>query len=296
MPNIKRKPAKKPKSSKSSKAGKPAKSAKDKLAAGAAEIRKLSAGKPKKKKVSDIANGSTPPNAIIESERDLSEIIAERLRPSNDVGVELLPGTPIEEFVPILRQISHEAECRGFVMGDLLNQGRKEYGDALFEQAVAMTGRSVATLKDYARVSERMKLEQRSAHSLLTFAHAKELIVLDDVPREKLLKEIIAEADKPGATFPTVKLIRKRIAKIKTPKKARGAKKKKKTATPPYEMSPFESTLFDDFQTKAEDLAKLLRLDDLKFIHGIDETKRKDLLATLQPVRDFGDDLASSLK
>ncbi len=246
------------------KSTKPAsKSAKQKLAEGAAAIQKLRQGakSPAAKKTpatgnSGAKNGTSALaaiEAIKPSATPVDELMRDRALIAPDWSrIEILDGTPIEEFVPIFDRVSSVGQRYQFVMGDLYNEGFRLYGPT-FAQRMAASGRPVSTLKKWASVTKNIPEKLRSPHPKLDYSHMEPVARLADKPKEQkeFVAEIVSEAK--AGKVPTSRQIVERVDKL-APKKKRAntpAKKAAKTATPKRDMTTEERDTVIDLEEKA---------------------------------------------
>lgn len=218
-------------------------SPKDKLAAGAAKIREAKAkAKAKPAKVAIVNEVFAP---IEKANRPLAAIMADHVTVNADnTGVTIAKGIPNGEYLAVFDFFAHQAECSGFLLGDVINAAETVFGEK-YAAALAATGRALSTLIGYATVAGRTPFAMRSK---LTFSAHRELV---KVPALEDRKTIIAEAvaaEKAGKPL-TVRELREKADKF-TPRKPK-AKKAAKASKPkgeqpaPHELTPFEQAQYD---------------------------------------------------
>jgi hypothetical protein len=201
---------------------------KAKLAAGAAEIRKLqeqAKGKAKKPEVPKPG-----PVGIPESTRPIEDILKDRVTVlPGSIGLKLADNTLIEESLCVLDWATTLSDHVGFMIGDVLNFGHAKWGDK-YTEAINRTGRARSTLKHYASVAARIPLDKRQPS--LSFSH-HELIVRTSAPLE-LLEETAKQAEQ--GDLPTILELRTKVRKL-TPTKPKRVTSGKAKKGPPKPQS-----------------------------------------------------------
>lgn len=240
---------------------KPSKSAKDKLAAGAAAIKKAEA-EAKKKNVSS----TTPPKdggklevlpKIETNKEDIGAIMQRRVT-IDGFALALDSNTEAGEYVRIFDSISGQVEMGGLILGDLINQGAelKCFGGK-YAAAMASTGRSVDRLKTFASVAKNTPLSLRemiTKRKEIQFEHIREISKVPELEDKKGIVKELVEAAKEGKPL-TVKQVREKADKFKPRKK-----KKVKPAKPAKEpklkrdITVEEKDILISLESKASDL------------------------------------------
>jgi hypothetical protein len=272
---------------KAKKTAKAAKSDKDKLAAGAAEIKKAQ---------SELKKGKTQavkpePVEIPESTRPMEEIIRERVTIApGSIGLTLADDTPIEETLRVLDWTTSLSDHVGFMIGDVLNFGAVKWGDK-YKAALDQTNRALSTLKGYAEASRRIPMSKRVA--ALSFSHHREILRLPDEKMDTVLTDLGKEADKKDGHVPTRDELRIKIQKL-TPRKRKptqrvtsGKGKGKKVAElPPYEPTDTERELLEEGEMAVDETAKLLKPEGklFKVLVQLDNKEKQRWLSKLDSI------------
>lgn len=293
-------------------AGKKPLTPKEQLAAGAEAIRAARAEKQQnavpqgaakpaanKSKKSEETPPATPPLTpvvfapVVESTRDIGEILAERVEIKDNIAVTIKDETPLEECLPILDYFTNLGEHVGFMIGDVINHCQSKFG-AKYDAAMAATGRSNVTLRSYVHVAKQVPPELRKA-ALSFSAHREVARITDTKKKAKVLDDAAKLAEKGKA--PTKLQIREVVNKVEPPKPktppkkgGKGKAKKKKGAkeTPPYEVTAEDQAQLDDLTEKADALLTLVRDDNLKkLVFKIANDRKRELSEILDPIAKF---------
>jgi hypothetical protein len=226
------------------------KSDKDKLAKGAAEIKKAAAKAQK-----------LEPLVIPESKRPMKDILEQRVTVlDGSIGLKIAEDTPIEEVLRISDWTRSMSDHVGFMIGDVLCFGDAKWGKK-YAQAMEQTGRAYFTLAHYKMTAQRIPPEKRVA--ALSFTHHREILaVRDDEKIAKMLTDVSSDLKK-GKTISTMAL-REKIVNLK-PKKApkratsgKGKKGKAKPVAPPYKPTEAEENKLEEAWIATEEASKLV--------------------------------------
>lgn len=236
--------------------------AKAKLAAGAAELRKLQAEEKSKK----VSSKTLPAKSggklevipkIVESKEDINTIMGKCVVMSSDNGsLKLSPDTTTGEYVRIFDNVTGLGERVQFLIGDLINQGAElKAFEGKYAAAMSSTGRSIDTLKAYASAAKHTPPAWRK---LAPYTHCREVIKIEDKEKAKAILVEYAESEKNGAPL-SVKDIRAKADKVapRKPKKTKAAKPAK-DAAPPLIMSAAEREHLILMESAADALVVLI--------------------------------------
>lgn len=261
------------------------KSVKDKLAKGAADIRKAEADA--KKKTPAVIE---PLLQLVESKREIRDILADHVQmlPDN-IGMKISDNIPIEESLRVLDYATALGDHVGFMIGDVIVHGQDKFG-AKYDRAMQQTGRQRSTLKGYVEAARKFPPDQRAAS--LSFSHHRELVRLtDDKKRGDLLKETAALADK--GKLPSTKELRYKVQKQqppkpKAPKKAATSGKGKKGKPAPkveaYKPTDDEQAMIDQAEDAIAEIKEQVTSAKLRnVLLKVDNTVKKAWSKMLQP-------------
>jgi hypothetical protein len=218
---------------------------KDKLAKGAAAIRKADAERKKKNKKTPPADQLPALPDVTASERPIGELLTERVQiDTTHLSVTLSKETPFGEYLPIFDYFRDTAEHAGFMLGDIINQGKAIYG-ATYEGIMAKTGRAKQTLEIYATTSAHVPANIREP--ALTFTHHREVAA---IPDKKDQIALLKDAKKNKWSVSELRAAAKPKKPKKEPRKPKAnanprKTKKGKPAPPPYEPSADETAQVD---------------------------------------------------
>jgi len=269
---------------KNKKAGK---SAKDKLAEGAAKIKKAQEAEAEKERLAT-------PVVIPASTRPIEEIIAERVKTlPGSVGLKIAEDTPIEETLRVLRWTTTLSDHVGFMIGDVINFGDRKYGDGMFQRVMIQTGFKAQTLRQYASTANRIAPSNRVA--ALTFSHHREILRIgNDEKIAKVLKEVGAQAEKGLA--PTSKELAMKVSKLtpRKPKKpakpasGKRGKAKAKKELPAYKPTDEEQSCLDFAEEAIIEAAKAIKEGSvLKLVMKLDNKEKHRWLKFTESVVTF---------
>jgi hypothetical protein len=260
---------------------------KDKLAKGAAAIKKEAAAVEAKAKAAE-------PLVIPKSTRDIKEIVQERVTVlPGSIGVKLADDTPLEEVLRIMDWATTMSDHVGFMIGDIINFGSVKWGDK-YRQAMEQTGRAYSTLAGYAETARRFPAAKRQAN--LSFTHHREIMRLnDDEKIAKVLKEVSEGAEKDGKAIST-KIIREKVMKL-TPRKVKKPKKitsgkgkkggKKKELPPPYKPTEAEQAKLDEAEIALEESSKMIKAGMYQLVSKLDNKEKLRWLKLTEPFVTF---------
>lgn len=218
---------------------------KDKLAAGAAEIRKAEAQAADEKPFSEKELKPT---------RDIKEVMRERVTVlDNHIGLKLSPQTTPAENLQILDHVVQMGDHVQFMIGDVINDGEYRWGKKKYEDALNRTNRARRTLQEYARTS--LVIPHNKRIMTLPFSHHAAIAKLNGSPKlDEALGQLAKSKDE--VQVADVRSIVKKLAPPKVRKPTSGKSKKKgkvKPAAPPYEPSEEEEAKLDNFMDALED-------------------------------------------
>lgn len=210
------------------------------------------------------------PLRIVESKRDIREIISERVK-MNDSGtaLDISEDLPLEEWLPLFDYFVASEKHIGFIIGDLVNFAQKKYGEK-YAMAMEKTGRAYSTVQVYATVAASIPPNMR--REALGFSHHRVVARLED---KKVVKELLKLAEKgedgkaasPIPVRDFQKLVDTKYPAPKRVKKTNAAKpgrkkKTKKAATKepvaPYEPNDDEKVALDMMYEQADALRATL--------------------------------------
>lgn len=197
---------------------------------------------------------------IKESTRPVLEIAQEWVRYGEDgASISLVPGMPLEEFLPLLDHLQRIHEHSGFFIGDAMIAADREHKEKLV-WAMAATGRSLSTLQSYIATARALPPEVRRPALGWTY-HQRVASIANNQEAGglKKVKELLKLAEKGGEDGQpmTVKEFERKVVEAKpakTPKagaKKRGPKTKasKKAAAaaskPARELTEAETAALD---------------------------------------------------
>ena len=272
---------------KNKKAGK---SAKDKLAAGAAKIKKAQEAEAEKKRLAT-------PVVIPASTRPIEEIIKERVTVlPGSIGLEVSPDTPIEENLRILDWTLSMSEHVGWMVGDVLVAGEtnKVYGE-MYERAVTQTGKALKTLQNYKMVAKTVPPSKRIA--ALSFSHYKNIQGLLAEPKvidlvEKVGKEVTSGRTKVSVSELRIKALnvaprKRKKLKPSKPGSKRGKSKAKKEL-PAYKPTDEEQSHLDVAEEAIIEAAKAVKEGGVfKLVLKLDNKEKQRWLKFIEPLVTF---------
>ncbi len=240
--------------------------ANEKLAKGAAAIKKAKAAAEKNK-----------PLDIKESTRSINDILADRVTVlPGSVGVILDKKTPLEESLRLLDYFGTFSDHVGFMIGDVLNFGNHAYGEK-YQRALNQTGRAYSTLAGYAEAARRIPAKERIA--ALSYTHHRELLRLGDAGKiTSMLKTLGADAKK-GKVMPVSEL-RDKVKKLAPRKKAKKSKNgADKPEEPAYTPTAEEQAAIDS----GEEALKAIDIEPLKVLAKCDDATKDKWAKLLTP-------------
>jgi hypothetical protein len=238
---------------------------KEKLAAGAAEIRKAEARAENEKPFSEKELKPT---------RDIKEVLHDRVKIlDGHLGLKLSPGTTPAENLQVLDYVVQMGDHVQFMIGDVINEGQWRWGEKKYNNAVNRTGRSSGNLRNIASIARRIPIQCRKAE--LSFSAHRPLAVLADSPivtdsvtiMKEVLNEAVAQSKSGKSELSSEAAVREKVKKLLPPKKV-----KKPTAGPgkngikpaaaarSYEPSEEEEAKLDNFMDALEDAEAAGRL------------------------------------
>jgi hypothetical protein len=228
---------------------------KERLAAGAAEIRKAEY---------NLLDEKPFTEKELKSTRDIKEVMRERVIILDaHLGLKLSPQTTPAENLQILDYVVQMGDHVQFMIGDVINDGDWRWGKKYID-AMNRTGRSYGGLRNIASIARKIPIQCRKAE--LSFSAHRPLALLDDLPiatdsvtvMKEVLNEAFTEAKTKGEP-PSEADLREKVEKLLPPKKAKkptsgnGKNGKPKPAVAPYEPSEKEEAELDNFMDALED-------------------------------------------
>lgn len=206
------------------------------------------------KKTKPIVVTVTVDNPVIPAEdsvRSPDEIIAERVKIIDGVGLEIDTTTPLDEAGIIVDKFTSTEKIAGLMLGDAVAQLSAMHGES-FVQFMTKTGRSLSYAKQQQTVVRAFPADLR--HPQLSYSHYLPLTRLTTPEKKEAVKTIVKEhLDVRGA---------KKMAREKYPKPAKPVKIKPETAAKKkqidYVMTPSEAAAFEAMRATAQLLAEVL--------------------------------------
>lgn len=272
---------------------------KQKLAEGAAALRKAKQEAKPAKGAKPASKGKTPPKkkepvtAIVdavlppigEPEHSIETILKKYVKIAGDNGsLEVAENITTGDYLAAFDHINGLREKSQFLLGDLINQGEGlvSFGGK-YAQAMASTGRPLSTLKGYAHVARQIPPDLRLG---LEFSICK---VVAGVPKLEDKRQLLnaASESKANGQAPTVKEIEEKAKKFKKkPKtKTKAPKADKNTAKPDLEMSGAERELYDELEDAAAKLER--QIEGASFVLEMSPTQTASLREKLERVARF---------
>lgn len=286
-------------------------SLKDKLAAGAAVLKKAQAEAAEAKKTAkptakEKATSKAvavvvepPPKPVkVDMKTPIEEILEKYVKVTHgNSAVEVGKECPDSAYVRIFDYFAALGEKVQFLLGDVINAGENILGEK-YAAVMAATNRPIGQLKQYAYVARNVPPALRNLHPALGYTHAAAVAKVPQLAdKESILKEA-AKAATEGHPM-TVKEVAMKADKL-VPKKVTGAgrkpkgtpkgakKKDGKGAPPPLEMSAEQSAMYDDVLEKARALEESITGPNAEpfraFIFKIKYADKKALLDCVRPV------------
>lgn len=271
----------------------------DALAKGAKQIREANNGGGKKNGKKPAAKANSEPEAkplvpVTPSDKPADKLFQQFLEFSPDkTGVVISDKTPLEAFISIYDEAVRINKCAGFIVGDVIIQGRRLYGKD-FDAMMAVNGRPLATLQIYADVA--LKVPQTMRKPWLDFTAAREVARLEPDKQTKLLTDIEAEVTKTGKA-PTVKEIQQKSRALKPAKvrntstkgqRARAAARKKSPPPASYQPTVEEQEAIQGFANRLEDFAKSIKSNELQaLLLKMDATTLGAWYKDYEPIKEF---------
>jgi hypothetical protein len=236
---------------------------------------------------------SLVPVEIDQVSRDIRDIVADRVTVlPGSIGLKLSDQTTIGESLAILDYTKQMSDHVGFMIGDVLNFGKKQWGEK-YNQAIIQTGRKYDTLKHYAWVASNIPPEKRQA--ALTFTHHEEILRIGDAEKvEEVLKDVGKKAADGEA--PTTKEIRFKVQKL-TPRKKKKSKRvtsgkskkvKKVKELPPYQPTADEQSKLDEAEEALSAAAQSIKEGKIfQIVAKLDNKEKKRWAEMAMPIVNF---------
>jgi hypothetical protein len=232
---------------------------KEKLAAGAAEIRKAEA---------QAADDKPFTEKELKPTREIKEVLRDRVTVLDaHLGLKLSPHTTPAENLQILDHVVQMGDHVQFLIGDVINEGQWRWGEKKYNDAMNRTGRSRGNLWNIASIARRIPFKFRKAE--LSFSAHRPVAVLADLPEkgnltesvkslEKVLNEAVTRIKTDGEP-PSEADLRQKVKELLPPKakkpvpRSRDKNGKARPDEEPYEPTDTEEAKLDNFMDALED-------------------------------------------
>ncbi len=190
-----------------------------------------------------------------DSKRAVKDILSDRVKYLGEIGIELMPDTELSEVGPMLDHFSGYQRHLGFLIGDIIGQSIKLFGEPAMTAMMAQTGRAMSTLRGYVTVANAFPAKQREER--LDFTHHQAITRLDPQQRKEMITLALEDKVKPMKAAALKKLVKEKFpkkTKVKSPAPAKLSTKPKVD----YVMKPSEVAARVGMLNLAKSLAGML--------------------------------------